>query len=231
MPARSLHSSTGNLLPFERGSHQTPPWRRKAAAIANTGWCCNFSYHWGTGTQVVCEGRRKRPAGFRHIAKGHPAWVFTSSARQPCLWLLPSCCCNTKGKKTCQFGGSSRALCDHYSFLTLRSASSCFYFSHAGHTHHRAHPEVNTVDVVERFSRILVKGQDVHSWKRWTLPDYCINRTEVQAISELWNKTTLPQMWSLLNSDLLWFGFERVSRGKFLLIRELLSSSPILAIW
>lgn len=90
-----------------------------------------------------------------------------------------------KAKKTCQFGGSSRALCDHYSFLTLRSASSCFYFSHAGHTHHRAHPEVNTVDVVERFSRILVKGQDVHSWKRWTLPDYCINRTEVQAISEL----------------------------------------------
>lgn len=97
MPARSHLSATGNLLPLAWGSHQTPPGR-KAAAIANAGWY-DFCYHWGMRTQVIGEGGKRRPAGDQHTTKGHPAWFFTSSARQPCPWLLPSCCYNAKGKK------------------------------------------------------------------------------------------------------------------------------------
>lgn len=194
MPARSHHSSAGNLLPFGWGSHQTPPGRkgRKAAAIANPGWCCNFCYRWGMGTQVVCEGRKRRPAVFRHVTKGHPAWFFTSSAHRPSPWLLPSCCYNTKWKK-------NMSVWKNWSMVTTThfwlSASSFFLLSHVGHIHYRAHPEKNMADVVERSS---TSGSQRKTRmcipERWTLPDSCINRTQICVIPNLSDKPIQAQI-------------------------------------
>lgn len=133
-----------------------------------------------------------------------PSWLVRYFQRPPTLPLAPAFLllqCKRKEKHVNMM--EAVGLCDHCALLTLRLGLSRFHFSHVGHTCLYA---LCTSWLkycwycAKRFLlRLLVKGQDLLAWKRQTLPDSCIIRTEVQVVSRLNDRPIQPQTWCFLN--------------------------------